>query len=775
MDTGDSPATAIAAPDASVRAEEPSITSSGNNGTKVTTTLSQGSIAQSADAEQPLRKRRRIAHACNPCRDRKMRCDGKRPMCTGCVKRWRGHLCVYEPSNFLKPGQVDLVAARKCLLPKGSYALSTEQDSDKIEPASSSSEQRNVDPLGLASAVAEPARWNLLAGTSDEAHRATVGGLPETPLSCESLPADALTVVPNGKGLATYGGSSAIALTTSLVQTLNSMHDSAKPPRLLFLVDEKTISQQKLRHQPRSASHQPFALPTRSAADRYVKSFFEFVHPIFPVLHRPSFYERYYRFWTGETESSIDDDHADSDSSIFLSTTHMIFALGCLYSDANATESRNGVANQFYQSSRKVFSSDAVDNMPFAGIQLLLLQAVYLQSTAYANRCWNIIGAAIRGAQSLGLHVDSVDVARGGQLQREMRRRVWHACIIFDRLLALVFNRPVMIQATSESPLPQAIDDEYLLETTEGTQPASQESRMNLFIFSIKLWNILHDILSTFYSGSRNSCFVDEVEVHGWSTTWLYDLLKLDNALDDLQSSLPESLKLEKLEAAALQVQDSDRLQIYVFHSRFLYIRALLLRPVLLVMTHHWRDFNIGSSKSASLQQDVMIRICAHCVSTVTELVDLKYRGLQDSYSGPPWNTVHYIFVAAIAIATAQLCPIADPVFQQSALKETWDRCISILEHLKAEVEAATTALHVLSIVGKRICSLQTHNIQGEDPSTLPQVQNESSSEPAHAHHSTQAEFLLETPDLHEGIGEPFGDAWLSMEMNNLDWFDIEL
>jgi hypothetical protein len=283
----------------------------------------------------------------------------------------------------------------------------------------------------------------VFARASDDGSNATLGGNPlETPLSYERLPADSLIVVPNGKGLSTYGGSSAIALTTSVVQTLNSMPNSSEPPRLLFLVDDKTLSQQRLRRQPHDAcgAHPAFALPTRSAADRYVKAFFEFVHPIFPILHRPSFYQRYYRIWTGETDDDGNNDHMAQESSIFLATTHMTFALGCLYCDTHAHEGKPSLASQFYQSSRKVFSFDAVDSISFDTIQLLLLQAVYLQSTAYANRCWNIVGMAIRGAQSIGLHVDSAEGARNDQLRREMRRRVWHACIIFDRCVIIAFK-----------------------------------------------------------------------------------------------------------------------------------------------------------------------------------------------------------------------------------------------------------------------------------------------------------------------------------------------
>ncbi|KIW70142.1 hypothetical protein PV04_02442 [Phialophora macrospora] len=560
------------------------------------------------------------------------------------------------------------------------------------------------------------------------------------------------------------------------------MHNSAEPPRLLFLIDDKTLSQQRLRRQPHDAcgAHQAFALPTRSAADRYVKAYFEFVHPIFPILHRPSFYQRYHRIWTGETDDEGNHDHTALESSIFLSTTHMTFALGCLYCDAHTPEGRNGLANQFYESARKVFSFDALDSISFEGIQLLLLQAVYLQSTAYANRCWNIVGMAIRGAQSIGLHVDSADSARTDQLRREMRRRVWHVCIIFDRLLALVFNRPVMIESTRDCPLPQAIDDEYLLSTAEGCQPVGQESRMLLFIYSIKLWNILHDVLSTFYSGKQSTCFVGRVEVHGWSPSWLNDLFQLEQSLEELEDSLPERLKLSTLQRPDAQLEDWVRLQIYVFQSRLLYIRALLLRPVLLVVSHHCRELNIpNSSRTLSLQIDVMLRICAHCIATVTTLVDLKYSGLRDSYSGPPWNTVHYIFVAAIAIAAAQLCPIADPSFQRSALKEVWDQCVVILEHYQPQVEAASTALHILSILGKRIESLQeTLDTGANDLGTRPREPQKSTSfqGPTLTNDSIQeGGYLLSTPKAQESVDEPFGDAWLSMEMTNLDWFDIEL
>jgi hypothetical protein len=54
----------------------------------------------------------------------------------------------------------------------------------------------------------------------------------------------------------------------------------------------------------------------------------------------------------------------------------------------------------------------------------------FLQSTNRPNRCWNVVGMAIRIAQGLGLHVEST----GGDLvERETRRRIWWGCVLMDR------------------------------------------------------------------------------------------------------------------------------------------------------------------------------------------------------------------------------------------------------------------------------------------------------------------------------------------------------
>lgn len=73
------------------------------------------------------------------------------------------------------------------------------------------------------------------------------------------------------------------------------------------------------------------------------------------------------------------------------------------------------------------------------------------------------------------------------------------------RLLAMASGRSPMLQGPWNVQLPSIIDDEYLLEEGTGFQPADIPSRMNLFVYSLQLFDIMEEILSTFYINSSGS------------------------------------------------------------------------------------------------------------------------------------------------------------------------------------------------------------------------------------------------------------------------------
>ena len=173
--------------------------------------------------------------------------------------------------------------------------------------------------------------------------------------------------------------------------------------------------------------------PSRQTADDLARCFWEFVHPVFPVLHRPSFMDRYALIWSGPGSGTDGSPTAEVDEAVFTSTLNLVFALGSKYSEVVPPAQRAPLAQSFYQRSRATYRFEMLDSASLPIVQMLLLTGVYLQSDHQANRCWNVIGLAIRVAQSVGLHVESPRHTRQPQKDREMRRRVWHNCLNLDK------------------------------------------------------------------------------------------------------------------------------------------------------------------------------------------------------------------------------------------------------------------------------------------------------------------------------------------------------
>lgn len=175
-------------------------------------------------------------------------------------------------------------------------------------------------------------------------------------------------------------------------------------------------------------------LPRRRNADDFLACYWEFIHPLFPVLHKPSFLKRYQMLWASESEPQKRDlETLSLEELIFTATLNLVFGLGCKFSNLVAPAQKNSMADDFYQKSRHLLLFEVLDTTSLSLVQMMCLTGVYLQSTQHANRCWNSVGLAIRVAQSLGLHLNADSRKQIPQLEREMRRRVWHACVNLDR------------------------------------------------------------------------------------------------------------------------------------------------------------------------------------------------------------------------------------------------------------------------------------------------------------------------------------------------------
>lgn len=133
------------------------------------------------------------------------------------------------------------------------------------------------------------------------------------------------------------------------------------------------------------------------------------------------------------------------------------------------------------------------------------------------------------------------------------------------RLLAMTFGRPTMVNKSFSTPVPAQIDDEYLQKDGSGTQPPSSPSRLGLFVFSCKLFEILADILSTSYAGRTSTDSHSESSVQDL----ISDVLSFNRRLDDFIVSLPGYLNTTRSVQVSVNEKNSHiNLQQQVLYCR---------------------------------------------------------------------------------------------------------------------------------------------------------------------------------------------------------------
>jgi hypothetical protein len=110
-----------------------------------------------------------------------------------------------------------------------------------------------------------------------------------------------------------------------------------------------------------------------------------------------------------------------------------------------------------------------------------------------------------------------------------------------SRLSATTFGRPVLHCRPHTIPSPEPIDDEYLSEFDEGHQPENSPSRITFFIYNLKLFDILDEVLRTFYSHGYQNLAQDGTVT---PSQYLSDVPRLCSELDQFVEGLPSHLKV---------------------------------------------------------------------------------------------------------------------------------------------------------------------------------------------------------------------------------------
>lgn len=220
-------------------------------------------------------------------------------------------------------------------------------------------------------------------------------------------------------------GSSAQTSATNYLQQISDLVESGPNPEKApkEVRSHSTWLRQPLSRQSTIIDHD-CVLPNRTTADALMRIFWTNIYPLYPFIHRPSFQKDYDALWKGNPVPG---------ARMFHCILNAVFALSCQIDRNLPSETRESASTTYFGRAEKLLQLDFLDPGNFETVQALLLLAQYLQGTNSPSRSWRVVGLAIRTAQSLGLHKESVRTAAMTQKEREMFRRVWHGCVLLDR------------------------------------------------------------------------------------------------------------------------------------------------------------------------------------------------------------------------------------------------------------------------------------------------------------------------------------------------------
>ncbi|KAL3449911.1 fungal-specific transcription factor domain-containing protein [Aspergillus insuetus] len=482
----------------------------------------------------------------------------------------------------------------------------------------------------------------------------------------------------------------------------------------------------------RFAEHHHLCIPPRHQADALLDNFWAYFHSLYPVLHKPSFMDRYLTLWAPSSRNGSEPQqrkgyYAASDDKSFHCLLNLTFALGAQFGTAVDGAHQRQLGLIFFNRAKVLLDFDVLARGDIFLVQTLIILGHYLQSTDMASACWNMVGLAIRVAQGIGLHHEPDYCEQGccsrgrlSQMETEMRRRSWTSCVLLDRVLSMTYGRPLMIRpaASGHGTSLSAIDDEFLSDspTALGAQPEGSPSQTEYYVQAINLQDILGEVLSTLYSGSGDINFnfmAVSTANDKLNRGELQTLLNIDTSLSAWERSLPDYLKARTYNFMGFT--DSNLFgsrtptfnrQAIILHARYLHVRLIMFRPVLsAVSSSSCKDIisEQGSSMQSGMRQGMLDKGVNMCVSSARDLVELITGNLDLSNEvlPPSWHNVFYMHSCSVVFLICRLCCLSR-IQDKEGLIASWKKCLAFFYTNRSRSRSAKRCLKILQAFQRR-------------------------------------------------------------------------
>ncbi|TEA22425.1 Fusaridione A cluster transcription factor fsdR [Colletotrichum sidae] len=506
-------------------------------------------------------KRRRIARACDMCRKKKIKCDGKLPACSHCINYKTD--CVFTQvekkrnppkgakyieglenrlgrmENLLRlsglldeddNGETDLGTLEKRLAEKHQQSRQASQIASNPTSPSQATPGQNATESTPRSAITspEPAKDAHKEPRETERRNSSVEA-EKTEEEVEALSEMMCSLVTNQSGETRYIGSSS-GFSIFSPKGIQWVKEKTGDNSFQQMISEVSIDDHKWTAWKPEVFNDLFRrpvfrpLPPKHEALSLLKDYFENFNCMFPLFHQPTFMHLVERQYSNDPYEG----------------TGWWASLNCALAFAHRLRVMSNLVPQeedekawgYMKNALGTFAELTMRNTDLLSVQALLGMALFMQGTPNPQPTFVLIATAIRLSHSIGLHKKGTGFNLN-PIEIEQRKRVFWIAYMLDKDLCLRAGRP-----------PAQDDDDMNVELPDadpedniGNIPlADGRGKMNLFRVICEFATIESKVYSRLYSTKATKQSSGEL---------LNTIGELDQELEEWKDSIPIDFRPE--------------------------------------------------------------------------------------------------------------------------------------------------------------------------------------------------------------------------------------
>ncbi|KAI1412921.1 hypothetical protein F5Y13DRAFT_179783 [Hypoxylon sp. FL1857] len=460
------------------------------------TSVPQGNRAESSSETPsvPLQKRRRVTRACDECRRKKIKCDGKQP-CTHC--QVYSYDCTYDkPSNRRRNPAPQYIEALENKLSRAETLLRKFMpDVDLNDPSLDPAVQQEF-------RIREQARIRAAATKGKQS-----GSSSSVDAQLHSMIETVGQLDLDEKGdYDFHGNSSGSVFFKRMKEHFRSLLGRdyqipflPRPPRpagVAALDSPRPLSGS--RPAPSHTSNR-YDLPPKERALALCSESLNNATCLLRIVHIPSFYKMLDDLYEKPPDARRQEDKRS------LALAYSVMALGCMYNipedDSSETPPYKKSIDEAvkYYGMARVLLQDITECRDLTSLQALLFMILFIQSISNLSTCYGFVGIALRSALRMGLHRHLPHI-KLNPIESETRRRVFYICRQMDTYVSALLGFPLLLNDEDiDQPLPTPVDDQYITKDEILIPPPGTPSFFEAFNAHVRLMDILGKVVKHIY------------------------------------------------------------------------------------------------------------------------------------------------------------------------------------------------------------------------------------------------------------------------------------